>query len=265
MSSTKDKTAPQPSKSPRFSSSRSSYLSALAVGLLSSSCCVVQLVLNAFSIGCAGFSVLTPLRPVFLAISFGLVFYTVAKYRFSVRTLATVVITLGLTITPELVAVVNQSRGPYSISTSNLHLPLIHPLVLQWSKYTGLSLANKKATPVPVPVLVPAAVVDEAGDLKKATPPPPSMGSSVNLIKYEVSVQGMACEACASRLRQHFMRQPGVQHANVHFSEGKLYLWTSSGQGLMLSESTLQEMVHEVDAKYSARLVNVYSVASSEQ
>ncbi|KAG0034383.1 hypothetical protein BGZ82_005764 [Podila clonocystis] len=264
MSSTKDKIPQQPSKSPSSSSSRSSYLSALAVGLLSSSCCVVQLVLNAFSIGCAGFSVLTPLRPVFLAISFGLVLYTVAKYRFSARTIATVVITLGLTITPELVAVVNQNSGPYSISTSNLHLPLIHPLVLQWSKYTGVSLANKKATPVPVPV--PAAVVDEAGDLKKASPPPPSsIGSSVNLIKYEVSVQGMACEACASRLRQHFLRQPGVQHANVHFSEGKLYLWTSSGQGLMLSESTLQAMVHEVDAKYSARLVNVYSVASSEQ
>ncbi|KAF9301670.1 hypothetical protein BGZ74_006433 [Mortierella antarctica] len=256
MVSIKDKAALQPPKLPSSSSSRSSYLSAIAVGLLSSSCCVVQLVLNAFSIGCAGFSVLTPLRPVFLAISFGLVLYTVAKYRFSSRAFATLVITLGLTITPELVAVVNQSAGPYSISTSNLHLPLIHPLVLQWSKYTGLSSPHKKAAPIPVAVGV-------AGNLEKATPP--LMDSSMNLIKYEVSVQGMACEACASRLRQHFLRQPGVQHANVHFSEGKLYLWTSNGQGLMLSETTLQEMVHEVDAKYSAQLDNIYSVASSEQ
>ncbi|KAG0334883.1 hypothetical protein BG000_007958 [Podila horticola] len=259
MASTKVKTSPQPpQKSPSSSSSRSSYLYAITVGLLSSSCCVVQLVLNAFSIGCAGFSVLTPLRPMFLAISCGLVLYTVTKYRFSARTFATLSITLGLTIMPELVAVVNQSSGPYSISTSNLHLPLVHPLVLQWSRYTGLSSTYEKATaPLPVPDGV-------AGDLKK-TAAPPSMGSTVNLIKYEVRVQGMACEACASRLRQHFLRQPGVQHANVHFSEGKLYLWTSSGQELMLSEATLQAMVHEVDAKYSAQLVNIYSVASSEQ
>ncbi|KAF9310961.1 hypothetical protein BG003_007932 [Podila horticola] len=257
MASLKDKTTAQPPK-PHSSSLRSSYLSALAVGLLSSSCCVVQLVLNAFSIGCAGFSVLTPLRPVFLAISFGLVLYTVTKYRFSARTFATLVITLGLTITPELVAVVNQSSGPYSISsTSSLHLPRIHPLVLQWSKYMRLPSAYEQASTIPVAVGV-------AGNLKKASPPPPLMGSSVNLIKYEVSVQGMACEACASRLRQHFLRQPGVQHANVHFSEGKLYLWTMSGQGLMLSEATLQEMVHEVDAKYSAQLVNIYSAASSD-
>ncbi|KAG0084245.1 hypothetical protein BGZ93_001329, partial [Podila epicladia] len=148
------------------------------------------------------------------------------------------------------------SAGPYSISTSKLHLPLVHPLVLQWSKYTGLSSTHEKATPIPV-------AGDVAGNLEKATPP--LTDSAVNLIKYEVTVQGMACEACASRLRQHFSRQPGVLHANVHFNDGKLYLWTSSGQGLMLSEATLQEMVHEVDAKYNAQLVNIYSVASTEQ
>ncbi|KAF9206143.1 hypothetical protein BGZ59_000109 [Podila verticillata] len=257
MSSTKDKTTSQqqPPLTSSASSSRSSFLSALAIGLLSSSCCVVQLVLNAFSIGCAGFSVLTPLRPVFLAISFGLVLYTVAKYRFSARTFVTLLITLGLTIMPELVAVVNQSSGPHSI-TSNLHLPLVHPLVLQWSKYTGIKAYGQSAALSPT--VTPIAV----GDSKK--PLSSSMGPS-NLIKYEVSVQGMACEACASRLRQHFLRQAGVQHANVHFGKGKLYLWTLSGQGLMLSEATLQEMVQQVDAKYSARLVNIYSVASSEQ
>jgi len=218
---------------------------------------VIQLVLNAFSIGCAGFSVLTPLRPVFLAISFGLVLYTVTKYRFSARTFATLLITLGLIITPELVAVVNQSSGSYSISTSNLHLPLVHPLVLQWSKYTWIKPYGQSVT------LSPKTTPIAVGDIKKSLSSS-SMGSS-NLIKYEVSVQGMACEACANRLRQHFLRQPGVQHANVHFSKGKLYLWTSSGQGLMLSEAALQEMVQQVDAKYSAQLVNIYSVASSEQ
>lgn len=157
---------------------------------------------------------------------------------------------------PELVAVVNQSSGPNSI-TSNLHLPLVHPLVLQWSKYAGIKAYGQSAT------LSPKATPIVVGDIKTSLSSS-SIGPS-NLIKYEVSVQGMACEACASRLRQHFLRQAGVQHANVHFGEGKLYLWTLSGQGLMLSEATLQEMVQQVDAKYSAQLVNIYSVASSEQ
>lgn len=38
-------------------------------GLLSSSCCVLQLLLNALSVGCAGFSALTPYRPLFLALT----------------------------------------------------------------------------------------------------------------------------------------------------------------------------------------------------
>jgi hypothetical protein len=44
-------------------------LGALTGGLLSSSCCGIQLVLNYTSIGCAGFSALTPYRHVFRAIT----------------------------------------------------------------------------------------------------------------------------------------------------------------------------------------------------
>jgi hypothetical protein len=44
-------------------------LGALTGGLLSSSCCVIQLVLNYTSIGCAGFSALTPYKHVFRAIT----------------------------------------------------------------------------------------------------------------------------------------------------------------------------------------------------
>ena len=50
-----------------------SELSALgwgALGLLSSACCLFQLILNAISVGCAGFNtVLGPLRPYFLALA----------------------------------------------------------------------------------------------------------------------------------------------------------------------------------------------------
>merc|ERR1712086_1192044 len=41
-----------------------------AIGLLSSSCCALQLMLNSFSLGCAGFNtVLGPIRPTLLAIT----------------------------------------------------------------------------------------------------------------------------------------------------------------------------------------------------
>lgn len=40
-------------------------------GLLSSSCCLIQLFLNLFPVGCAGFSVLDRHRPLFLALTFG--------------------------------------------------------------------------------------------------------------------------------------------------------------------------------------------------
>lgn len=44
---------------------------AVLAGLLNSSCCVVQLILNWFSVGCAGFAILDPFRPIFLTASFG--------------------------------------------------------------------------------------------------------------------------------------------------------------------------------------------------
>jgi hypothetical protein len=40
-------------------------------GLMSSSCCLIQLLLNAVSVGCAGFSALGILRPLSLSVSFG--------------------------------------------------------------------------------------------------------------------------------------------------------------------------------------------------
>ncbi|KAF9581959.1 hypothetical protein BGW38_000836, partial [Lunasporangiospora selenospora] len=91
------------------SSSSRSYLYALTAGLLSSSCCIIQLALNLFSIGCAGFSVLTPLRPLFLGLTLLLVVYTITAYRWSSRTALTLLIVLPLTFSPEMVSVYNQS------------------------------------------------------------------------------------------------------------------------------------------------------------
>jgi hypothetical protein len=45
-------------------------LGATAGGLLSSSCCVIQLALNAFGLGCAGFAALDRWRPLTLSLTF---------------------------------------------------------------------------------------------------------------------------------------------------------------------------------------------------
>jgi hypothetical protein len=66
MSVSRARTAPSRAGS---SSQMLLSLGALTGGLLSSSCCVIQLVLNYTSIGCAGFSALTPYRHVFRAMT----------------------------------------------------------------------------------------------------------------------------------------------------------------------------------------------------
>ncbi|KAK9795948.1 hypothetical protein WJX73_002658 [Symbiochloris irregularis] len=76
---------------------------AVSGGLLASSCCVLQLVLNAFSVGCAGFSVLTPYRPVFAALTSASLAYTHHKYRDRRRTLLALALAFSLGSAPEIV------------------------------------------------------------------------------------------------------------------------------------------------------------------
>ncbi|CAM6088990.1 unnamed protein product [Calypogeia fissa] len=86
-----------------------SYLLATVTGLLSSSCCVIQLILNTFSISCAGFSVLTPYRPLFLCLT---IFVTIASAReyglLTRRTLTTLLIASMLSASPEVVKIYNE-------------------------------------------------------------------------------------------------------------------------------------------------------------
>jgi len=77
------------------------------LGLLSSSCCVLQIILNAFSFGCAGFNtVLGPVRPPLIA--FTVVTQSVSWYVALPRpfqwapTAASTVLSLFLTFSPEM-------------------------------------------------------------------------------------------------------------------------------------------------------------------
>ncbi|KAF9945739.1 hypothetical protein BGZ72_001061, partial [Mortierella alpina] len=221
------------------------------------------LVLNIFSIGCAGFSILTPLRPVFVAISAGLILYTVYKYRWSSRTLITLAMTLFLTATPEMVTLHNQSAHEAlswnSFSPAVLLQP-IHQLYYNSQNPTPLSVPNPPAW----------SSSKQQKQCQDATDPQPlqkqeplaskEFPADKPLIRYELSVEGMTCEACANRLRQHFAQREGVERVSVFFADRKLVLWTRSGAAAtMLTEEMIREMVREVDDKYSVRLLDMYS------
>eukprot|EP00698_Gefionella_okellyi_P001065 TRINITY_DN10952_c0_g1_i1.p1 TRINITY_DN10952_c0_g1~~TRINITY_DN10952_c0_g1_i1.p1 ORF type:complete len:157 (-),score=22.36 TRINITY_DN10952_c0_g1_i1:154-624(-) len=83
----------------------------IVLGLLSSSCCIIQLVLNLFSIGCAGFALLTPFRTVFitlLVVSFAIRIYLYGVTRALVLSL---LVSVLLTFSTELVAQFNASSS----------------------------------------------------------------------------------------------------------------------------------------------------------
>ncbi|KAG0267518.1 hypothetical protein BGZ95_002830 [Linnemannia exigua] len=253
-----------PSVSETTPSHRWSYIMAVILGLLSSSCCLIQLALNLMSVGCAGFSILTPYRPLFLAFSSLLVLFNLFNYRWSPRTAWTVALVVTLTTTPEMVAIYNQSSAgslqrlpdTFLASPSAVRLPdfLKHA---PWAApaFLSSSLRPKHVKPI---VVAPASSQDQRSDSSRL-----GSTSSGMFIKYVVHIDGMACEACASRLRQHFSRQQGIERANVFFGDKKLVLWAQAGSGsMMLSERVIQDMVAQVDTKYTANLEGTFSFAS---
>ncbi|KAI9483675.1 MAG: hypothetical protein EXX96DRAFT_151496 [Benjaminiella poitrasii] len=79
--------------------------------LLSSSCCIIQLLLNLFSFSCVGFSIFTPYRPIFTTITILLLSYESYNRGLKSRhVLISVVICTALMVSPELVQWVNQSN-----------------------------------------------------------------------------------------------------------------------------------------------------------
>ncbi|KAJ3111942.1 hypothetical protein HK100_002502 [Physocladia obscura] len=93
---------------------------AIAGSLLGSSCCVIQLALNAFSIGCSGFSALDPFREIFTALTVGLLTLSLWQNSFRVtwKYIRTVAISLLLLLSPHIVRMYNVSWQPDSAGES---------------------------------------------------------------------------------------------------------------------------------------------------
>ncbi|CAG8500582.1 4723_t:CDS:1 [Funneliformis mosseae] len=131
-------------KSSLSSDSKSSYIWATITGLLSSSCCIIQLILNFFSIGCAGFSVLTPYRPIFLSFTAILIIYTITKYGISSkRTLITLLISISLTASPELISLHNQGKIISSTNSKEILVREIETFVVEINGISCEGCANR--------------------------------------------------------------------------------------------------------------------------
>jgi copper chaperone CopZ len=80
-------------------------------GLLSSSCCVIQLLLNSLQLGCAGFAVLIPWQPHFRTLTLLALAHLVYREGLSRRSLLTVVATVALMFSQDVVRFHNLRTG----------------------------------------------------------------------------------------------------------------------------------------------------------
>ena len=117
-------------------------LAATVGGLLSSSCCAVQLFLNSISVGCAGFAVLDRFRPLFLCLTFSSLAYKTVAYDIRLhknpwRSLPTWLVAVALASAPLLVRRLNRgglNMGSLSSPSSSwLGNVQQRPVMLQYS------------------------------------------------------------------------------------------------------------------------------------
>lgn len=99
---------------------RLSWINGLFGGLLISSCCVIQLLLNLFGIGCAGLNtLLLPYRPLFISLTIISLTYSFLRYRPSKWHLTAIVtFTLLLSFSPELLRMYNNQFAQIDLNES---------------------------------------------------------------------------------------------------------------------------------------------------
>ncbi|KAI9358830.1 hypothetical protein BD770DRAFT_387038 [Pilaira anomala] len=96
------------------------------IALLSSSCCIIQLILNMFSISCAGFAIFTPYRGLLTSLTVLMLSYSIYKKGIRNGTvMISVLICMLLMMSPEIVKNRNEQKASIHTTTSyfiRLHL-----------------------------------------------------------------------------------------------------------------------------------------------
>ena len=96
---------------------RVSWINGLVGGLLISSCCLIQLFLNLFGIGCAGLNtLLSPYRPLFISLTVISLTYSFFRYRPSKWHFTIIVIfTIFLSLSPEILRIYNNQFSKHDL------------------------------------------------------------------------------------------------------------------------------------------------------
>lgn len=193
-------------------------LTAVVSGLLASSCCVVQLLLNALSLGCAGFSLLTPYKPWFRALCCMSVGQLVWRNGLNRRVLATCAISAFLMVSEELLSMYNTGAVGLILRTKLLSIAGRQQPALPGESHTHVAYAEK----------------------------------TDNTELYQFLVEGVKCEGCALRLKQYMLQQPGVRDCNVYFANKSLDVWVNSRE--VRAEDVLGN-IQRYDSKYLVQKV----------
>lgn len=177
-----------------------SQLLTITTALLSSSCCLIQLVLNLFSMSCAGFAIFTPYRPLLTGLTMLLLTTNVVRNGWR-RTWKQTAISLLIMVSPEVVQWIN-----------------IHPHI--------------------------HGIVDD----HIAT----TTSSSVVL-----QLDGLACIACANRIKNALSNIDCVQSASVFFDNSSAVIQYQNGciPTVTKATETFINMIKGLDTKYDAWVV----------
>lgn len=211
---------------------------ALAGGLLSSSCCIVQLAMNALSMGCAGFAVLKPWKPYMRAWTLALVVRTLLQSGSNRRSLCLVALTLALTYSEDLLAWHNR-KG-----------------VVWGSLAGGAPAANLAPEPEPLgtgqqgvgrPDAAPPAVAAQCSEGEAAC----ALTGGQRQAYMRLTVQQIKCEGCAAKLRASISHVPGVQRCTVDYDTGSVLVWGSED----LDALDVQAAIRVTDFSYKVQLL----------
>jgi copper chaperone CopZ len=209
---------------------------ALAGGLLSSSCCTVQLVLNYLSLGCAGFAAITPYKGYLQMATGSVLAYSIVRHGWR-RSLATIVMSLGLMFSQEGLKLYNRGALPG----------------LAWARGgSGPRGAAAGGGAAAAGGGAAAAAAAAAGGGAAAATAGAGAQQDAAGSRFTLRVQGIKCEGCAARLKHALLAQPGVRDAAVYYQEQQAVVWTR-GRGAGLAE--LVFAIKQVDFGYQVGLL----------
>lgn len=191
-------------------------LGVLTGGLLSSSCCLLQLALNFTPVGCAGFSVLTPYRHYFRAVTGSLVAYLLFVQGLNRRTLTTVLLSAGLMASQDVLSLYNKGQLRSGVQQLLQHVRVRPPGAAERQQ------AQQRQT----------------------------LAAS----RTKLQVKGMRCEGCAARLRGNLASLEGVDGCTVAFSEGLVEVWSNRSQPVAVQ--ALVQAVQETDRSYEVGVLS---------